>query len=80
VQLVGGTINLMNNNLMNNTELLFLNKCRLPVLLASLTQQCILAYFPAGNSLLNIPINGSNRITMVDGSFGWRWLATLSAV
>jgi len=37
---------------------IFVNKCRLLVLLASFTQQCVLVYFPPGNSLLKIQLNG----------------------
>jgi len=33
-----------------------LNKCKLLILLASLTQQCILAYFPTGKGLLKIQL------------------------
>ena len=48
-------------------------KCRLRVLLASLTQQCILAYFPTGSSLLRLKFSG---MPVDDGSFGWRWLVS----
>jgi len=62
-------------NLMNKA-VYFVNKCRLLVLLASLTRQYILAYFPTGNSLLNFSFSG---MPVIDGSFGWRWLSTESA-
>jgi len=48
---------------------------RLLVLPASATQQCILACFPAGNSLLEINFNG---MLVADGSFSWRWLVNFS--
>jgi len=33
-----------------------MNECRLLVLLASLAQQCILAYFPTRNSFLKVQL------------------------
>jgi len=46
------------------------------VLLASLTQQCILAYFLQETVFLKFNING---MPVADGSFGWRWLVNFSA-
>ena len=51
-------------------------KCRPLVLLAWLTQQCILACCLQETALLNFNFSG---MPAAYGSFGWRWLSTESA-
>jgi len=56
----------------NSIHLMFVNKCRLLVFLASLSQKCILAYsFRQETAFLKFNFNG---MPVADGSFGWRWL------
>jgi len=82
-----------NCNKLNEYCLLFVNKCRLLVALASLTQQCILAYFLQEKAWLKFNFNGVPmavwrvfRLAMACKFFGgltmwvgWRRLSTESA-